>query len=84
MASKVPDSIKQEQLGTVRLILARYSSTNLDDTDTWASGIKGIVDAFFTPDSTTGVIACAVSGSTITFAASAANQTGTLHILARS
>lgn len=85
MAAKTPDSIFQEKLGTVRLILARFSTTNIDDTDTYSTGMTGIVDAFFTPDTTTGVVGCSVAASTgvITFAASAPNQTGTLHILVR-
>ena len=84
MAAKTPDSVKQDKLGTVRLIYANFTSTNLDDTDTYATGIDGIIGAWFSPDSTKGVVGVSNSAGTLTFACSADNQTGTLFILARS
>lgn len=84
MAAKTPDSVRMDSLGSLRLIQAIFSSTNLDDTDTYATGITGIVGAWFAPDTTTGVVGVANSAGTLTFACSAANQTGTLFILARS
>ena len=84
MASKPPDSVAQDNLGSLRLVRASYVATNIDDTDTWDTKIKGIVDAWFGPSTTSGVVGVAISGTTLTFAASAANQVGTLYILARS
>lgn len=85
MAAKTPDSLSQDLLGTLRLVRALFTSTNLDNTDTYATGMKGIVDAWFKPNTTTGVVGCDIDQSTgtITFATSADNQTGTLFILAR-
>ncbi len=84
MAAKTPDAVYSDSLGSVRLIRAEFSTTNVDDTDTYASGITGIVDTWFSTDITTGAVGTTHSGSTITFACSAANQTGTLFILVRS
>lgn len=39
MAAKTPDSIRKENLGSVSLIIAEFTTTNIDDNDTWASGI---------------------------------------------
>lgn len=84
MAAKVPDSIVVVKKGTVREFIATFSSTDLDNGDTWASGIVGIVDAAFHPSTTTGVVGVAFSGSDLTFACSAANQLGRLVVTARS
>lgn len=84
MAAKTPDSVKIDSLGSVRLIRAGFTSTNLDNADTYATGIKGIVGAWFSPDTTTGVVGVSNSAGTLTFACSADNQTGTLFILAKS
>ena len=83
MAAKTPDTIRQENLGTVRLVMAIFSSTNIDDTDTYTTGMDGIVGAWFAPDLTTGVVGVSNAAGVLTFAASAANQTGTLYILQR-
>lgn len=39
MAEKTPDSIRKENLGSVNLIIAEFTTTNIDDDDTWATGI---------------------------------------------
>ena len=39
MADKVPDSIRKQNLGSVTLIIAEFTTTNIDDNDTWTSGI---------------------------------------------
>lgn len=83
MAAKTPDSVYQESLGSLRLIRAKFTSTNLDNTDTYATGIDGIVDAWFSPSTTTGVVGVSNSSGTLTFACSADNQVGTLFILVR-
>lgn len=84
MAAKTPDSVSQESLGSLRLVRAVFSSTNLDNTDTYTTNITGVIDAWFSPSTTTGVTGCSVSAGVITFACSADNQLGTLYILCRS
>ncbi len=83
MAEKAPDSIKQENLGTLRLVMAIYSTTNIDNADIYTTGMDGIVGAWFSPDTTTGVVGISNASGVLTFAASASNQTGTLYILQR-
>lgn len=88
MAAKVPTNVKNlGKLNGLRIIKASFdgtvSSNDIDNADTWASGIKGIVFAFFAPTTTTGDVACAVSGTTITFACSASNQIGNIIVFAR-
>lgn len=83
MAAKTPDSVRQENLGSARLVMAIFSTTNIDNTDTYATGMKGIIGAWFAPDTTTGVVGVSNSAGTLTFAASADNQTGILFILHR-
>lgn len=39
MAAKTPDSIRKENLGSVNLLIAEFTTTNIDDNDTWATGI---------------------------------------------
>ena len=39
MALKVPDSITKENLGSVNLLIFKFTVENLDDNDTVASGI---------------------------------------------
>lgn len=82
MAAKTPASVSQESLGSVRLVRAVF--TDVDNTDTWASAITGVIDGWFSPSTTTGSTGVSVSGSTVTFACSADNQAGTLYLLCRS
>lgn len=83
MAAKTPDTVRQENLGTLRLVMALFTSTNLDNADTWTTGMDGIVGAWFAPNTTTGVVGVDNSAGVLTFACSADNQTGTLYILQR-
>lgn len=48
MAAKTPDSINIHSMGDCKLLRATFSTTNLDDTDTWTSGLSGVVDYWFT------------------------------------
>ena len=86
MAAKTPDSIvTQENFGSLRLIIARFSTTNLDNADTYTTGLTNIVGRpWFVNSTTTGVVGCEVSGGVITFATSADNLEGDLYILTRS
>lgn len=88
MASKTPDSIYRHNVGELTLIRAVYSSTNVDDADTWDSGIDGIVDHWFSAQSNpttqgSAGINVARSGQDFTFYPGEDNTTGTLYILVR-
>lgn len=84
MAAKTPDAVYRESLGTVNLVRCEFTSTNLDNTDTYTTGIAGIVGAWFSPSTTTGVVGVSNASGVLTFACSADNQVGTLFILCRS
>jgi hypothetical protein len=88
MAAKTPDAIYQDNLGSVNLIRATFGSTNIDDADTWTSGITGIVDYWFQPKNdpatqTHAGINIALSSGVFTFYPGADNCEGTLFILRR-
>ena len=89
MAAKTPDSIKQEKLGTVRLLRAIFSTTNIDDGDTWTpTRIDGYVDHWFSGQSNPGTQASAgvhvaYSSGVFTFYPGEDNTTGTLFVLVR-
>ena len=78
-----PSTIKQESAGNLKLILATF--TDIDNGETWASGITEIVKyhATGTDDPTTQgneSIDVALSGSTFTFYTGEDNRTGTLFV----
>lgn len=92
MAAKVPTSITKENLGSVNLIIALFdgtvSSNDIDDNDTWASGIKTIIGWPLVISTIDGPQDCTVDAldratGDITFA-SAANQTAYVYILCKS
>lgn len=88
MAAKTPDSIVRHNVGELNLIRAVFSSTNLDDTDTWTSGITGIVDHWFAPknnpttQASAGIHVAQASG-VFTFYPGEDNCEGTLYVLIR-
>lgn len=91
MAAKTPTTIYKENLGSLRLIIANFdgtvSSNNIDDNDTWATGITTIIGWPIVATSIDGPQDCTVDAvdfatGTITFA-SAANQTAIVYILCR-
>lgn len=84
MAAKTPDTIRVSNAGDLRMIVATFSDTDIDDNDTWASGIKGAI-AWDFQNSIDGPQDCTVdaySNGTFTFG-SEANATGRLVIWAR-
>ena len=87
MAEKAPDKIIRESVGSLTLFLCQYTSTNIDDGDTYPSGIGDVVDKWFnsTKDVTQGGEGMNVSNSsgTFTFISPEDDVTGTLFILAR-
>ena len=40
MAAKTPDSVYTTSLGSFKLVIADFTTTNIDNDDTWTSGIK--------------------------------------------
>jgi len=88
MAEKTPDSRRTSNLGSVTLLELTYSATNLDDADTYTSGIEGIVNHWFSPTNNPGTqasagIHVARSGKVFTFYPGEDNATGTLFVLAK-
>ena len=89
MAAITPNSVHEDNLGSLRLIRAVFSTTTIADLDTWASGVSGIVDHWFsgqndpTTQASAGVHVSNSSG-TFTFHPGENAATGTLFILARS
>lgn len=86
MAEKTPDSRKVNNMGSMTLLELRYTSTNLDDADTYTSGITGIVNHWFGATNNPGTQASAGvhvsrSGGTFTFFPGEDNATGTLFVL---
>ncbi len=88
MAAKLPTSIRKENLGSINLIIANFdgtvSSNDIDDNDTWASGIKSIVGWPIVQSTIDGPQDCTIDAidrttGTVTFA-SAANQTAYVYI----
>lgn len=87
-AAKTPTAgtIRSHSVGSLRLVTADFS--DLDDGDTWASGISGILAVWVsdTDDPTTQAsvgIAAAFSGSTVTVYPAEDNKTGTVYVLTR-
>lgn len=93
MAAKTPTTIKRENLGSLNLVIAHFDGTvasnDLDDGDTWASGLTGIV-AFWTghqdnPTTQASVgIAVTESSGTFTFYPAEDDALGKLFVLVRS
>ena len=86
MAAKTPDSIREENLGSLRLIIAEFVATNIDDDDTWATGITSIIGWPIVQSTIDGPQDCTVDAKTaagvLTFA-SAADQTVYVYILCK-
>ena len=84
MAEKTPDSTYTHSLGDLKLTIATFVTSDIDDNDTWPSGIQGYVAAFWQGigDNKYDVQITSVSDGTITFDA-AANSTGTLFVLSK-
>jgi hypothetical protein len=86
MAVKTPDSILQESMGSLKLLICDYSTTNIDDGDTYDPSTN-IVAAWFNAslDPTQGGegMNIAISGTELTFHAPEDDVTGKLFILTR-
>ena len=84
MAPKTPDTITRTSLGDFKLIIAAFSSTDIDDNDTWDTGMKSIVAHWTeqTVDGPNDLTIDAVSNGTVTFG-SGANLTGYVFLIGR-
>lgn len=87
MAAKTPDSVIRESAGSMTLHIATFSTNDIDDGDTWASGIQEIVGYWANgtddPTQTKEGIDMSVSSSTFTFYTGEDNRTGLVYVLSR-
>lgn len=85
-AAKTPSSLLKESVGSMSIWIAKF--TDIDDTDTYASGITDIVAAWCdatdvpTGASYEGIDVGYTSAGAITFNTGEDNRTGNLYILA--
>lgn len=47
MAAITPDAVRRENIGSVNEIIAEFTTTTINDADTWASGASGIQHFWF-------------------------------------
>ena len=90
MAAKTPDSVVIENVGSLTLSIATFSTNDIDDTDTWTSKIPSIVGYWgnLTDDGTQtkeGIDIALTTASTglLTFSVGEANRTGLIYVLSR-
>jgi hypothetical protein len=87
MASKTPDTIIRESMGSLTLLMCQFSTTNIDNDDTYATGLgSNLVDCWFNctlTDTAAKDVHPSNSSGTITFSTGEDNITGTLYLLAR-
>jgi len=87
MAAIVPDSILQESMGSLKLLICNFETTLIDTADTWASGLGSSIVAIWSSCSTDEVGAIVnvenASGA-LTFHTNAGDDNGaTIYILVR-
>ena len=82
MAAKTPDSLTKENLGSANLLIATFVSANIDDNDTWASGINSIIGYWWCGigDNCYDVSITSTTSGTFTFD-SAGSMTGKFYVL---
>ena len=84
MAAKTPSTVKNESMGSSKLLIATF--TDLDDGDTWTSGIVGAKAQWFgrtdNPSTQASVgVAVAESAGVFTFYPAEDNAAGDLFIM---
>jgi len=91
MAAKTPDSVLRENLGSLTLHIATFSTSDIDDGDTWTSKIPGIVGYWgnLTDDGTQtkeGIDITLTTAATgvMTFNVGEDNRTGVIYVLSKS
>ena len=82
MAAKTPDSIKRHSLGDLKLTVATFVTNDIDDNDSWASGIKSVIGHWWGGISDNGydVQVTSVTNGEFLFDA-AANTQGKLYVI---
>lgn len=90
MAAKTPDSILIENWGSLFLRIATFSTSDIDDGDTWASGIPYPMGYWgnLTDDGTQekekiDVTLTTSASGTFTFNVGEDNRTGMIYVLSR-
>jgi hypothetical protein len=86
MAAKTPDAKTLDlRIGNAGLVVLDFTTTNLDNGDTVATGLKNLEYAWFQPSAAfASTVGLTISGSTITTVQSDDNQTGYLFCITRS
>lgn len=89
--AKTPDSVTLESVGSKFMRIATFSSNDIDDGDTWASGIRGVVSYWgnLTDDGTQtkeGIDITLTTPATgaFTFHVGEDNRTGVIYVLSDS
>lgn len=86
MAEKTPDSVERLSMGSQTLLVATFSTNDIDDGDTWDTGLgtnakyvwaNGTDD----PTQTKEGIDCSLSSGTITFSVGEDNRTGWVFVI---
>lgn len=47
MAAKTPNNVYRDNFGAENIIVAQFTSTTLDDTDTWTQSVPGYIGHMF-------------------------------------
>ncbi len=83
MASKVPDSILKVNAGSHTLLICTFVTNDIDDNDTWASGMKGVVGTWWggIGDNSFDVQVTSIDSDGLFTFDSASNMTGRLYVL---
>ncbi len=88
MAAKTPDSVITESLGSLTLKIATFSTNDIDDGDTWDTGLSGKIVGYWAnatddPTQTKEGIDCSESAGVITFNTGEDNRTGMVYVLVK-
>lgn len=87
MGAKTPDSVYRESLGSLTMLKCVFSTTNIDNDDTYASGLGSNVFGFWfnttLADTAAKDVHISNSSGTFTFSTGEDNVTGDFYILAK-
>lgn len=77
MAAKTPDILKVTTMGELKCLIAKFSTNDIDDNDTWDTGMTSIVSVMCqqTSEGPDDLCPDGISAGVITFS-SKANNTG--------
>ena len=87
MAAKTPDSVERISMGSATLLVATFSTNDIDDADTWNTGLGTSAKYVWAngtddPTQTKEGIDCALSSGTVTFSTGEDNRTGCVFVIA--